>query len=154
VFEIERGQRDKTEAALEGAAKVVALRLTNSRLAANPLEPRAYLADYDPGTDRTTVYATSQQPHYLRRWLAVYSLHIPEHKIRVISPDVGGGFGVKGFFATEVSTVVWAARLLRRPVKWTATRSESFLSDAQARDHDTEAPMRFPPHARILPMPL
>jgi carbon-monoxide dehydrogenase large subunit len=79
VFDIERGQRDQTEAALKSAAKVVALRLTNSRLAANPLEPRAYLADYNPGTDRYTVYATSQQPHYLRRWLSVYSLHIPEH---------------------------------------------------------------------------
>jgi carbon-monoxide dehydrogenase large subunit len=152
VFEIERGQRDKTEAALAGAAKVVALRLTNSRLAANPLEPRAYLADYDPGTGRYTVYATSQQPHYLRRWLSVYSLHIPEHRIRVISPDVGGGFGVKGFFATEVSTVVWAAGLLRRPVKWTATRSESFLSDAQARDHDTEARMGFAADGRIVAM--
>ncbi len=152
VFEIERGQREQTEAALAAAAKVVALRLTNSRLAANPLEPRAYLADYDPGTDRYTVWATSQQPHYLRRWLSVYSLHIPEHRIRVISPDVGGGFGVKGFFATEVSTVVWAAGLLRRPVKWTATRSESFLSDAQARDHDTEARMGFAADGRIVAM--
>src|SRR5215472_6170097 len=152
VFEIERGQRDKTEAALASASKVVALRLTNSRLAANPLEPRAYLADYDAGTDRTTLYATSQQPHYLRRWLSVYSLHIPEHQIRVVSPDVGGGFGVKGFFATEVSTVVWASRLLRRPVKWTATRSESFLSDAQARDHDTEARMGFAADGRIVGM--
>jgi carbon-monoxide dehydrogenase large subunit len=152
VFEIERGQRDKTEAALASAAKVVALRLGNSRLAANPLEPRAYLAEYDPGTDRYTLYATSQQPHYLRRWLSVYSLHIPEHRIRVISPDVGGGFGVKGFFATEVSTVVWAAGLLRRPVKWTATRSESFLSDAQARDHDTEARMGFAADGRIVAM--
>src|SRR5215472_16190422 len=152
VFEIERGQRDKTEAALASASKVVALRLTNSRLAANPLEPRAYLADYDAGTDRTTLYATSQQPHYLRRWLSVYSLHIPEHQIRVVSPDVGGGFGVKGFFATEVSTVVWASRLLRRPVKWTATRAEAFLSDAQARDHDTTARMGFDRDGRIVAM--
>jgi carbon-monoxide dehydrogenase large subunit len=152
VFEIQRGQRDATEAALAGAAKIVTLQLTNSRLAANPLEPRAYLADHDPGTDRVTVYATSQQPHYLRRWLSVYSLHIPEHQIRVVSPDVGGGFGVKGFFATEVSTIVWASRLLRRPVKWTATRSESFLSDAQARDHDTEARMGFAADGRIVAM--
>ncbi len=152
VFEIERGQREPTEAALAGAASVVTLKLTNSRLAANPIEPRAYLADYEAGTDRTTLYATSQQPHYLRRWLSVYSLHVPEHKIRVVSPDVGGGFGVKGFFATEVSTVVWASRRLRRPVKWTATRSESFLSDAQARDHDTEASMGFAADGRIVAM--
>lgn len=154
VFEIERGSRDRTEAALAGAAKVVELHLTNSRLAANPMEPRAYLCDYDAASDRYTLYATSQQPHYLRRWLSVYTLHIPEHKIRVISPDVGGGFGVKGFFATEVSTVVWASQLLRRPVKWTATRSETFLSDAQARDHDTTARMGFAADGRIVAMQL
>src|SRR5436190_5501696 len=152
VFEIERGRRDKTEAALATAAKVVELRLTNSRLAASPMEPRAYLCDYDAAADRYTLYATSQQPHYLRRWLSVYTLHIPEHKIRVISPDVGGGFGVKGFFATEVSTAVWAARILGRPVKWTATRTESFLSDAQARDHDTTARMGFSADGRIVAM--
>ncbi len=152
VFEIERGSREKTEAALASAAKVIELHLKNSRLAANPLEPRAYLCDYDAASDRCTLYATSQQPHYLRRWLSVYTLHIPEHKIRVISPDVGGGFGVKGFFATEVSTVVWASQLLRRPVKWTATRSEAFLSDAQARDHDTIARMGFAEDGRIVAM--
>jgi len=152
VFEIERGDRNKTEAAIDAAAKVVELRLTNSRLAANPMEPRAYLCDYDAAADRYTLYATSQQPHYLRRWLSVYTLHIPEHKIRVISPDVGGGFGVKGFFATEVSTVVWAAQILRRAVKWTATRTESFLSDAQARDHDTTARMGFSADGKIVAM--
>jgi carbon-monoxide dehydrogenase large subunit len=152
VFEIERGSREKTEAALTAAAKVVELHLNNSRLSANPMEPRAYLCDYDVASDRYTLYATSQQPHYLRRWLSVYTLHIPEHKIRVISPDVGGGFGVKGFFATEVSTVVWAAQLLRRPVKWTATRSETFVSDAQARDHDTTARMGFAADGRIVAM--
>jgi aerobic carbon-monoxide dehydrogenase large subunit len=152
VFEIERGDRDKVEVALAAATHVVELHLKNSRLAANPMEPRAYLCDYDAASDRYTLYATSQQPHYLRRWLSVYTLHIPEHKIRVISPDVGGGFGVKGFFATEVSTVVWAAQLLRRPVKWTATRSESFLSDAQARDHDTTARMGFADDGRIVAM--
>ncbi len=152
VFEIDRGDRQATEAALAGSDKVVELRLLNTRLAANPLEPRAYLCEYEPADDRYTLYATSQQPHYLRRWLSVYTLHIPEHKIRVISPDVGGGFGVKGFFATEVSTVVWASRLLRRPVKWTATRSETFLADAQARDHDTVARMGFNADGRILAM--
>lgn len=152
VFEIERGSREKTEAAFASAAKIVQLDLLNSRLSANPMEPRAYLCDYDAASDRYTLYATSQQPHYLRRWLSVYTLHIPEHKIRVISPDVGGGFGVKGFFATEVSTVVWACQLLRRPVKWTATRSEAFLSDAQARDHDTTARMGFSADGQIVAM--
>jgi aerobic carbon-monoxide dehydrogenase large subunit len=152
VFEIERGDREKAEAAMASAAMVVALRLRNSRLAANPLEPRAYLCDYDAAADRYTLYATTQQPHYLRRWLSVYTLHIPEHKIRVISPDVGGGFGVKGNFAVEVSTIVWAAQLLRRPVRWTATRADTFLSDAQARDHDTQARMGFDREGRIVAM--
>ncbi len=152
VFEIERGDRHKTEAALSAAHTTVELRLRNSRIAANPLEPRAYLCEYDPAADRYTLYATSQQPHYLRRWLSLYTLHIPEHKIRVISPDVGGGFGVKGNFAVEVSTIVWAAQKLRRPVKWVATRSETFLSDAQARDHDSVARMGFDADGRIVAM--
>jgi aerobic carbon-monoxide dehydrogenase large subunit len=152
VFEIERGNRHQAEAAMAAAAKVVELDLTNNRLSANPIEPRAYLCDYDAASDRYTLYATSQQPHYLRRWLSVYTLHIPEHKIRVISPDVGGGFGAKGLFSVEVSTVVWAAQILRRPVKWTATRTETFLSDAQARDHDTTARMGFDRDGRIVAM--
>jgi carbon-monoxide dehydrogenase large subunit len=152
VFDIERGNREKTEAAMAGAAKIVELDLHNSRLAANPLEPRAYLCEYDAAADRYTLYATTQQPHYLRRWLSVYTLHIPEHKIRVVSPDVGGGFGVKGNFAVEVSTIAWAAQLLRRPVRWTATRTDTFLSDAQARDHHTHARMGFDRDGRIVAM--
>jgi aerobic carbon-monoxide dehydrogenase large subunit len=152
AFEIERGDRAKTDAALAGAATVVELSLRNSRLCANPLEPRAYLCEYDDATDHYTLYATCQQPHYLRRWLSVYTLHIPEHKIRVISPDVGGGFGVKGNFAVEVSTIVWAAQLVRRPVRWTATRTDTFLSDAHARDHDTTARMGFDKEGRIVAM--
>jgi aerobic carbon-monoxide dehydrogenase large subunit len=152
VFDIERGSRDATEAALARAAKVVELKLRNSRLSANPIEPRAYLCDYDAAADRYTLYATAQQPHYLRRWLSVYTLHIPEHKIRVVSPDVGGGFGAKGIFAVEVSTVVWAAQLLQRPVRWTATRSDTFLSDAQARDHDSLVRMGFDSDGRVVAM--
>ncbi|HWS09034.1 MAG TPA: xanthine dehydrogenase family protein, partial [Xanthobacteraceae bacterium] len=152
VFDIERGNREKTESALAGAAKIVALDLHNSRLAANPLEPRAYLCEYDAASDRYTLYATTQQPHYLRRWLSVYTLHIPEHKIRVVSPDVGGGFGVKGNFAVEVSTIAWAAQMLRRPVRWTATRTDTFLSDAQARDHHSHARMGFDSDGRIVAM--
>jgi len=152
VFDIERGNREKTESALAGAAKIVALQLHNSRLAANPLEPRAYLCEYDAASDRYTLYATTQQPHYLRRWLSLYTLHIPEHKIRVVSPDVGGGFGVKGNFAVEVSTIAWAAQMLRRPVRWTATRTDTFLSDAQARDHHTQARMGFDRDGRIVAM--
>jgi len=135
VFEIERGDRAKAAAAMTTAAKVVALDLNNNRLAANPIEPRSYICDYDWAADQYTLYATAQQPHYLRHWLSAYTLHIPEHKIRVVSPDVGGGFGAKGVFAVEVSTIVWAAQILQRPVKWTATRSETLIFDAQARAH-------------------
>jgi carbon-monoxide dehydrogenase large subunit len=152
VFQIERGDRARTEAAMAAAARVVELTLRNNRLAANPMEPRAYLCDYDTTSDSYTLYATSQQPHYLRRWLSLYTLHIPEHKLRVISPDVGGGFGVKGNFAVEVSTVVWAAQLLKRPVRWTATRTETFLSDAQARDHHSVARMGFDRDGHIVAM--
>jgi carbon-monoxide dehydrogenase large subunit len=152
VFEIERGNREKADAAMAGAAKVVDLHLTNNRLSANPLEPRSYLCEYDAASDRLVLHATCQQPHYLRRWLSIYTLHIPENKIRVISPDVGGGFGVKGMFAVEVSTIVWAAQILKRPVKWTATRAEVFLSDAQARDHDSQVRMGFDREGRIVAM--
>jgi carbon-monoxide dehydrogenase large subunit len=94
VFEIERGNRAAVESALASAAKTFKLRLTNSRLAANPLEPRAYLCDFDAAADRYTLFATSQQPHYLRRWLSIYTLHIPLHKFRVVSTVCGGVFGV------------------------------------------------------------
>ena len=98
VFEIERGNRQQTQAAMASAAKVVELDLTNNRVSANPIEPRSYLCDYDAASDRYTLYATSQQPHYLRRWLSVYTLHIPEHKLRVVSPDVGGASGPRDSF--------------------------------------------------------
>jgi carbon-monoxide dehydrogenase large subunit len=152
VFDVERGDRAAMEAAMAGAVRVVELDLVNTRLAASPMEPRAYACVYDAAEDRYTLYATTQQPHYLRRWLSVYTLHIPEHRLRVVSPDVGGGFGVKGHFPVEVSTIVWAAELLRRPVKWTSTRSEALLSDAQARDHFTRARMGFAADGRIVAM--
>src|SRR5690606_28361592 len=123
-----KGDEAKTLAALEQAHKVVELELPSNRLAASPMEPRSYVCAYDPADDRYTLYACTQQPHYLRRWLAVYALFIPEHKLQVISPDVGGSFGTKGVFPIEISTVVWASRLVGRPVKWTSTRSEALMS--------------------------
>ncbi|HEX9461960.1 MAG TPA: xanthine dehydrogenase family protein molybdopterin-binding subunit [Alphaproteobacteria bacterium] len=150
VFEIEKGDRARTEAALAAAAKVVELPLVNQRLAGSPLEPRSYVCDHDRAADRTTLYATSQMPHYLRRWLAIHTLFIPEHKLRVVAPDVGGGFGLKGNFPVEVSTVVWAARQLGRPVKWTSSRAEAFISDPQARDHVSRARMGFDRDGKIV----
>jgi carbon-monoxide dehydrogenase large subunit len=152
VFDVVRGDHAKVQAAMAGAHKVVERTFINTRLAANPMEPRSYQCDYDAASDHYTIWATTQQPHYLRRWLSVYTLHIPEHKIRLISPDVGGGFGVKGHFPVEISTIVWAAQMLRRPVRWTATRQEGMVSDAQARDHVTTARMGFAADGRIVAM--
>ena len=150
VFEIERGDRQATAAAFARAHHVVSMTLDTHRVAGTPLEPRAYLSECDGATGDITLWATSQTPHYLRRWLAKYALFVPEHKLRVISPDVGGGFGLKTHFAVEVPTVVWASMLLKRPVKWTSTRAEALMSDAQARDHHTKARMAFDETGRIL----
>ncbi len=150
IFEVERGDRAATEAAFAAAHRTVSMTLDTHRVAGSPLEPRSYVSQFDEATGDITLWATSQTPHYLRRWLAKYALFVPEHKLRVISPDVGGGFGLKCHFAVEVSTVVWASMLLKRPVKWTSTRAEALMSDAQARDHHTTARMAFDADGRIL----
>ncbi len=147
---IARGNAAETAAAFARAAHVTSIELVNTRLAAMPLEPRAYMANHDRSTGETTLWATCQMPHMLRQWVCRYALHIPEHKLRVIAPDVGGGFGTKGNFAPEIATIVWMARELSRPVKWTATRSESLMSDSQARDHVTTARMAFDADGLIL----
>ncbi|MEO7241903.1 MAG: xanthine dehydrogenase family protein molybdopterin-binding subunit [Variovorax sp.] len=152
VFEVHKGDEAAVLDALAKAYKVVELPLCSNRIGANPIEPRSYACSYDESDDRYTLYACSQQPHYLRRWLAVYALFIPEHKLQVISPNVGGSFGVKGNFPVEVATVVWASKLVGRPVKWTATRSESMMSDTQARDHFTLAKMGFDKDGHIVGM--
>jgi carbon-monoxide dehydrogenase large subunit len=150
ISEILRGDPELTQASFRQAAHVTALTLESNRIAGNPLEPRSYLASCESGTDRCTLWATTQVPHMLRRWICKYTLNIPEHKLRVIAPDVGGGFGNKVNFHVEVSTVVWMARELGRPVKWTATRSETLLSDTQARDHSTRARMALAEGGNIL----
>ena len=149
VFEIEHGDKQKTAAAFDAAHHVTEMTLVSNRLAGSPLETRAVLSQFDAASGRYTVWATSQTPHYMRRWLAKYLLFEPEHKIRVISPDVGGGFGLK-VHVCEFAVVVWASKLVRRPVKWTASRSETFMSDAQARDHFSTARMAFDEAGRIL----
>ena len=145
-----RGDRAATEAALARAAHVTVLTLVSQRVQPNPLEPLSYVARHDRSTGETTLWATHQKPHWLRTWICEDTLHFPQHKLRVISPDVGGGFGAKGSFTPEVSTVVWMARELGRPVKWTATRSEELLTATQARDHVTKARMAFDPNGIIL----
>jgi aerobic carbon-monoxide dehydrogenase large subunit len=131
------GDPAQVDAALAGAARVVRLDLVNNRLVPNAMEPRAAIGDYDRATGDYTLYTTSQNPHVIRLLMGAFVLHIPENKLRVVAPDVGGGFGSKIYHYAEEAVVTWAAGKLHRPVKWTAERSESFVSDAHGRDHVT-----------------
>ena len=149
VFEIERGDKEATGAAFAAAHHVTEMTLVSQRVAGSPMEPRSCLSSYEAATGQYTIWATSQTPHYMRRWLAKYLLFEPEHRIRVIAPDVGGGFGLK-VHVCEMATIVWASNLVRRPVKWTAGRSETFTTDAQARDHHSKARMAFDQSGKIL----
>jgi len=131
----ELGDAAATEAAFNNAAHITELELVNNRLAPNAMEPRAVNAHYDAASKRYTLYVASQNPHGLRMTLAAVIGFGPEHKIRVISEDVGGGFGSKAFNYAEEVACLWAAKLVKRPVKWAAERSEAFLTDAHGRDH-------------------
>jgi len=132
------GEKADVDAAMANAHKIAELELVNNRMVTNAMEPRAAIGDYNSGTDETTLYVTSQNPHVHRLVLSAFNGLAPEHKFRVVAPDVGGGFGVKIFTYSEELTVAWAAQQVNRPVKWTAERSESFLSDAHGRDHVTK----------------
>ena len=144
------GDAGATDAAFRSAAHIVRQQLVNNRLAAVAMEPRSSLASYNRGTDELTLWVTSQNPHVHRLIMGAFVLGIPEHKFRVIAPDVGGGFGSKIFIYPEECVVAWATKQLGRPVKWTATRSESFLTDAQGRDHVTDAEMALDNEGHIL----
>ncbi len=124
--------------AIRNAHHVTTLELVNQRLAPNAMEPRVAVGAYQRANDESTLYTTSQNPHVIRLLMGAFVLGIPEHKLRVVAPDVGGGFGSKIFHYAEEAFVTFAARQLNRPVKWTASRSEAFLSDAQGRDHVTK----------------
>jgi len=139
AFDWELGEREATEAALASAAHVTRLDLTNNRLIPNAMEPRAALGIFDKVSGEHTLYTTSQNPHLARLVLSAFVQIAPEHKLRIVAPDVGGGFGSKIFIYAEETAVIWAARKVGRPVKWTADRSESFLADAHGRDHITHA---------------
>ena len=102
------------------------------------MEPRCSIADYNPANDDYTLYTTSQNPHLTRLLISAFVLGIPENKLTVVSPDVGGGFGSKIYHYGEEALVLAAAKRIKRPVRWTATRSESFMTDAHGRDHVTK----------------
>ncbi len=124
--------------AFKDAAHVTTLELINNRLVANPMEPRVAVGDYSRGDDQHTLYTTSQNPHVIRLLMGAFVLGIPEHKLRVVAPDVGGGFGTKIFHYQEEAFCTFAAKACNRPVKWTSSRSEAFMSDAHGRDHVTK----------------
>ena len=123
--------------AIANAAHVTKLELVNNRLVANPMEPRVAVGDYARHSDESTLYTTSQNPHVIRLLMGAFVLGIPEHKLRVVAPDVGGGFGAKIFHYAEEAFVTFAAKACNRAVKWTSSRSEAFISDAHGRDHVT-----------------
>ncbi|MBA98822.1 MAG: xanthine dehydrogenase family protein molybdopterin-binding subunit [Sulfitobacter sp.] len=127
--------------AFEDAHHVTTLELVNNRLVANPMEPRVAVGDYSRGTGDHTLYTTSQNPHVIRLLMGAFVLGIPEHKLRVVAPDVGGGFGTKIFHYQEEAFCTFAAKACNRPVKWTSSRSEAFMSDAHGRDHVTKIQM-------------
>ena len=150
IFEWHLGDAQATDAALRAAKHITRFDLRNNRLAPNAIEPRAAIAEYDAGNDSFALWNTTQNPHVARLVLSAFIGVAPEHKLRVIAPDVGGAFGSKIFIYPEEVVCLWAAKKMRRPVKWTAERIEAFLADAHGRDHVTHAEMGFDEKGKIV----
>jgi len=146
------GDPTAIDAAFEGAAHVTSLEFTNNRLVPNAMEPRACIAEYEDGTGDYTLYLTSQNPHVHRLVMSAFHGLAPEHKLRVVAPDVGGGFGSKIFIYAEEVVLTWASRHISRPIKWTAERTESFLTDCHGRDHVTKAELALDGDGKFLAM--
>jgi aerobic carbon-monoxide dehydrogenase large subunit len=144
------GDKAATDAAFAQAAHVTTLEYINNRLIPNAIEPRAAVAQFHRGDDSYTLHVTSQNPHVERLLMTAFVLGLPEHKVRVIAPDVGGGFGSKIFLYAEETALTWAAGQIKRPIKWTAERSESFLADAHGRDHVTKAELALDKSGKFL----
>ena len=150
AFDIDLGVKAEAAAAFASAVHVTRLELVNNRLVANPIEPRAALAEYDAASGRTTLTTPSQGPHHLHGQIADAVLKTGRDKLRVVSGNVGGAFGMKIFLYPEQPAVVWAARRLKRAVRWTAERSEGFVSDAQGRDNYSVAELAMDREGRFL----
>jgi aerobic carbon-monoxide dehydrogenase large subunit len=148
-FRWARGDEGAVRKAFQSAAHTVAMDLVNNRLVGAAIEPRAVMAWAEPAGGKLTLYTSTQAPHHIRRQVTE-QLGIPESALRVISPDVGGGFGYKGKLYPEESIIAWAARRLGRPVRWVASRAESFTTDNQARDHLTRAELALDDEGRFL----
>ena len=151
AFDWHYGDAAATDAAFARAAHVTKLDLVNNKVVCNAMEPRACVAEYDSAADKLTVQTCTQGGWGFRDTLAD-NLGMPQDKVRVITPDVGGGFGMKSFFYPEYTMAAYAARMLKRPVKWRADRGESFLSDTMGRDHVTTAELAFDANKRITGM--
>jgi carbon-monoxide dehydrogenase large subunit len=150
AFPLMMGNKEATDAAFARAKHTVSLRLRNNRVTANTMEPRAAIGDYNAADDAFTLHTSSQNPHGVRSILAGAVFGLPETRLRVISPDVGGGFGMKGDIYPEDGLVLWASRRLGRPVKWVATRTESLLGDNHGRDQLIQAEMALDENGKIL----
>ncbi len=150
IYDWELGDQAAVEAAFARAAHVTKLDLVNNRLVPNAIEPRAALGIFDPAEDHYTLYTTSQNPHVARLVISAFYNVAPENKLRVIAPDVGGGFGSKIFIYPEEIVCLWASKRTGVPVKWTADRTEAFLTDAHGRDHITHAEMAFDADHKML----
>ena len=149
-FDFELGDEAATEDALANAATIVELEVRNNRLIPNAMEPRAALAEYDPIDGSYTLHTTSQNPHLTRLVIGAFMLSIPESKLRVVAPDVGGGFGSKIYVYPEEAVCTWASKKLCRPIKWTSDRSEAFLADAHGRDHINKVRMGLDSNNKIV----
>ena len=143
AFDWQLGDKAAADAGMAKAHHVTKMKIRNQRMIANAIEPRSYIGDYSKARDQYTLYTSSQNPHVIRLLMCAFVLGIPEHKTRVVSKDVGGGFGSKIFHYAEEALVTWASQQIARPVKWTAERSEAFVTDAHGRDHNTTAEMGF-----------
>jgi aerobic carbon-monoxide dehydrogenase large subunit len=150
AFATELGDAEATARAFSKAARIVSLELVNQRLVANYLDTRGVVAEYDAGQDRLTLTLSSQGSHAVRDILCRDVLKIAPERMRVVTPDVGGGFGTKLFAYREYALAAVAARRLRRPVRWLAERSEHFIGDAQGRDNTTSAKLALAADGRFL----
>ena len=148
-YDWELGDKTAADQAIENAHHVTTLEFVNQRLIPNAIEPRSAIGHYDLANDKYTLYTTSQNPHVVRLLMSAFVLGLPEHKVRIVSPDVGGGFGSKIPHYIEEALLVWCSKQINRPIKWTAERNESFMTDTHGRDHATKAEMGFDADGKI-----
>ena len=149
VLETHHGNRPAIDEAFSKASHITEVEVPSNRVTACPIEPRSYLGHYDSINDQYTLWSSTQAPHIVRKYFT-NSMRIPEHKLRVIAPDVGGGFGSKIFVYNDECGVLWASKQIGRPVKWTADRTEAFFTDCHGRDHVTDAKIALDKEGKII----